>query len=92
MDNTKTWQKNSDEWVEMMHKSNERKQKRMREQGYKVEIIFTQSLEEGDPFDWIAEAMTQGHFKDKTNTIHATSVAPIDLEGDEYKWLRDARN
>ena len=58
--------------------------------GYKVEIIFTQSLDAPDPFDWVSEAMEQGNFKYKTNAVHATSVEPIDIDSDEYKWLRDA--
>ena len=43
-----------------------------------------------DPFDWITEAMDEGNFKYKTEAVHATSVEPIDIESDEYKWLRDA--
>ena len=90
VNNSKTWQKNSDEWVKMMHASNERKQKRMNQQGYKVEIIFTQPLTKEDPADWILEAVNEGKFKENTNHVHATSVSPIDLESDEYKWMSDA--
>ena len=90
VNNSKTWQKNSDEWVKMMHASNERKQKRMSQQGYKVEIIFTQPLTKEDPADWILEAVNEGKFKENTNHVHATSVSPIDLESDEYKWMSDA--
>ena len=88
--NDKRWQDNSDGWVKMMHASNERKQKRMSQQGYKVEIIFTQPLTKEDPADWILEAVNEGKFKENTNHVHATSVSPIDLESDEYKWLSDA--
>jgi len=88
--NSKRWQENSDGWVKATHASNERKQKRMNQQGYKVEIIFTQPLEQSDPADWVLEAVSEGKFKENTNSIHATSVSPIDLESDEYKWLRDA--
>ncbi len=58
--------------------------------GYKVEIIFTQDTETKDPFDWISDAINEGKFKGKTHHVHATSVTPIDLHSDEYKWLRDA--
>ena len=88
--NDKRWQDNSDGWVRSMHASNERKQKRMSQQGYKVEIVFTQPLDKDDPADWILDAVTEGKFAEFTNHIHATSVSPIDLESDEYKWLRDA--
>ena len=88
--NDKRWQDNSDGWVKMMHASNERKQKRMSQQGYKVEIIFTQPLTKEDPADWILEAVNEGKFKENTNHVHATSVSPIDLESDEYKWMSDA--
>jgi hypothetical protein len=90
--NDKRWQENSDGWVRAMHASNERKQKRMSQQGYKVEIIFTQPLTKGDPANWILKAVSEGKFKENTNHVHATSVSPIDLESDEYKWLRDATN
>ena len=62
----------------------------MSQQGYKVEIVFTQPLDKDDPADWILDAVTEGKFAEFTNHIHATSVSPIDLESDEYKWLRDA--
>jgi hypothetical protein len=88
--NDKRWQDNSDGWVRSMHASNERKQKRMSQQGYKVEIVFTQPLDKDDPADWILDAVTEGKFAEFTNHIHATSVSPIDLDSDEYKWLRDA--
>ena len=93
MTNSKRWQKNSDEWVKAMHASNEKKQRKkaMAEViGYKVEIIFTQSMKEDDPANWILDAVHEGQFKENTQSIHATSVSPIDLESDEYKWLRDA--
>ena len=92
MVNSKRWQDNSDGWVKAMHASNDRKQRRMNHQGYKVEIIFTQPLTKQDPADWILEAVSEGKFKENTNHVHATSVSPIDLESDEYKWLRDATN
>ena len=60
------------------------------EKEYKVEIIFTQPLTKEDPADWILEAVNEGKFKENTNHVHATSVSPIDLESDEYKWLSDA--
>ena len=60
------------------------------EQGYKVEITFTQPLKEQDPFEWVSEAIEEGHFKYKTNRIYATEVTPIDIESAEYKWLKDA--
>ena len=91
--NSKRWQKASDEWVKTMHESREMKEKKNKIkqiQGYKVEIIFTQPLNAPDPFDWITEAMDEGNFKYKTEAVHATSVEPIDIESDEYKWLRDA--
>jgi len=88
--NSKRWQDNSDGWVRAMHASNERKQRRMNQQGYKVEIIFTQPLTQEDPADWILDAVSEGKFKENTNHVHATSVSPIDLESDEYKWLSDA--
>ena len=91
--NSKEWQKNSDEWVKTMHESNERKQRKKEMAnlvGYKVEIIFTQDKEKADPADWILEAVSQGKFKSNTKHIHTTSVAPIDMESDDYKWLRDA--
>ena len=66
------------------------KEKRNNQQGYKVEIIFTQPLDAKDPFDWISDAIDEGEFKYKTNAIHATSVEPIDIDSDEYKWLRDS--
>ena len=93
MVNSKQWQKESDGWVKMTDENREMKEKRNKTkqlQGYKVEIIFTQSLEASDPFDWITEAMDEGNFKYKTEAVHATSVEPIDIESDEYKWLRDA--
>tara|TARA_R100000742_G_C4271698_1_gene90708 strand:+ start:24 stop:320 length:297 start_codon:yes stop_codon:yes gene_type:complete len=91
--NDKKWQKESDEWIKMTDKNREMKEKRNKNkqiQGYKVEIIFTQPLNAPDPFDWISEAMDEGNFKYKTEAVHATSVEPIDIESDEYKWLRDA--
>ena len=91
--NTARWQKASDEWVKMTEESRKRKEKAKElseQQGYKVEIIFTTPLNAVDPFNWISEAVQEGHFKYQTNTIHATSVEPIDIESDEYKWLRDA--
>ena len=91
--NDKRWQENSDGWVRAMHASNERKQRKKEMAnlvGYKVEIIFTQDKEKADPADWILEAVRQGKFKSNTKNIHTTSVAPIDMESDEYKWLRDA--
>jgi len=91
--NSKQWQKESDGWVKMIEQSNQRKQKKKElseQQGYKVEIIFTTPLNAVDPFNWIAEAVEEGHWKYQTNAIHATSVEPIDVNSDEYKWLRDA--
>ena len=93
MVNSKRWEKNSDEWVQTMHKSREMKERRKElqgQQGYKVELIFTVPLSAEDPFDWISEAVTQGQFKSQTNAIHATSVEPIDIDSDEYRWLRNA--
>ena len=43
-----------------------------------------------DPADWILDAVNEGQFKENTNHVHATLVAPIDLESDEYKWLKDS--
>ena len=91
--NDKRWQENSDGWVRAMHASNERKQRKKEMAnlvGYKVEIIFTQDKENDDPADWILDAVNEGQFKLNTKNIHTTSVAPIDMESDEYKWLRDA--
>ena len=91
--NSKQWQKNSDEWVKTMHASNEKKQKKKQMEtlvGYKVEIIFTQNMMKDDPADWILDAVNEGQFKENTNHVHATLVAPIDLESDEYKWLKDS--
>ena len=51
---------------------------------------FTQDKENDDPADWILNAVNEGQFKLNTKNIHTTSVAPIDMESDEYKWLRDA--
>ena len=93
MVNSKRWEKNSDEWIEMTNKNRKMKEirnKNRQQQGYKVEIIFTQPLDSPDPFDWVSEAMEEGNFKYKTNAIHATSVEPIDIDSEEYKWLRDA--
>ena len=90
--NSKQWQKSSDEWVKTMHASNERKQKKRQMEklvGYKVEVIFTQDITKDDPADWILEAVNEGQFKQNTNHVHATIVAPIDLESGEYKWLAD---
>ena len=91
--NSKRWEKNSDEWVQTMHKSREMKEKRkelQQQQGYKVEIIFTTPLNAVDPFNWISKAVQEGEFKYQTNAIHTTSVEPIDIDSDEYKWLRDS--
>ena len=91
--NSKQWQKNSDEWVNGMHASNERKQRKKEMAnlvGYKVEIIFTQDKLKDDPADWILDAVNEGQFKQNTNHVHATLVAPIDLESGEYKWLKDS--
>lgn len=76
-----------------MHASNEKKQRKRQMAdlvGYKVEIIFTQDKINDDPADWILDAVKEGKFKENTQYVHATSVSPIDLEGDEYKWLRDS--
>jgi len=91
--NDKRWQDNSDGWVKAMHASNEKKQRKRQMAdlvGYKVEIIFTQDKINDDPADWILDAVKEGKFKENTQYVHATSVSPIDLEGDEYKWLRDS--
>jgi hypothetical protein len=40
----------------------------------------------------VLEAAREGKFKKNTKMVHATSVAPIDLYSDEYKWLVDAKN
>lgn len=93
MVNDKRWQDNSDGWVKAMHASNEKKQRKRQMAdlvGYKVEIIFTQDKINDDPADWILDAVKEGKFKENTQYVHATSVSPIDLEGDEYKWLRDS--
>lgn len=60
--------------------------------GYKVEIIFTSDKTQQDPADWVLEAAREGKFKKNTKMVHATSVAPIDLYSDEYKWLVDAKS
>ena len=92
--NDKRWQENSDGWVKAMHASNEKKhrKKEMAKNliGYKVEIVFTQDKINDDPADWILDAVQEGKFKQNTKHVHATSVSPIDLESDEYKWLRDS--
>ena len=67
-----------------------KKKELQQQQGYKVEIIFTTPLNAVDPFNWIAKAVQEGEFKYQTNAIHATSVEPIDIDGKEYKWLRDS--
>ena len=93
MVNDKRWQDNSDGWVKAMHASNEKKQRKRKMAeliGYKVEIIFTQDMIKSDPADWILDAVQEGKFKENTQNVHATSVTPIDLESDEYKWLRDS--
>ena len=71
-------------------KMKEQKNKLNEQQGYKVEIIFTTPLNAVDPFDWISKAVQEGEFKYQTNAIHTTSVEPIDIHSNEYKWLRDS--
>ena len=91
--NTKRWQKASDEWVKTMNESRKMKEQKKKlegQQGYKVEIIFTTTLNAVDPFNWISKAVQEGEFKYQTNAIHTTSVEPIDIESEEYKWLRDS--
>ena len=88
--NNKRWQKESDEWVKTMHASNERKQRNKEMSkvvGYKVEIIFTQDKTKDDPFEWLLEAVEEGKFKKHTHHVHATSVEPIDIDSEEYRWL-----
>ena len=76
-----------------MHESRKMKEQKKQlemQQGYKVEIIFTTPLNAVDPFNWISKAGQEGEFKYQTNAIHTTSVEPIDIHSDEYKWLRDS--
>ena len=76
-----------------MHESRKMKEQKKQlemQQGYKVEIIFTTPLHAVAPFNWISKAVQEGEFKYQTNAIHTTSVEPIDIHSDEYKWLRDS--
>ena len=76
-----------------MHESRKMKEQKKKlegQQAYKVEIIFTTPLNAVDPFNWISKAVQEGEFKYQTNAIHTTSVEPIDIESEEYKWLRDS--
>ena len=49
-------------------------------QTYEIKIIFDADVEDGDPKDWLPEALEEGHFKYKTQKIFSTEVKPIDKE------------
>ena len=90
MVNSKRWQENSDGWVKAMTKSKEQKEQMERLDAYEIKITLTQDRKEGDPFDWIQEALEQSLFKEKAVMILATDVTPLDIWSDENKWMRDA--
>jgi len=88
--NDKRWQDNSDGWVKAMTKSKEQKERMERLDAYEIKITLTQDRKEGDPFDWIQEALEHSLFKEKAVVILATDVTPLDIWSDENKWMRDA--
>ena len=61
----------------------------MIKQTYKVTITFDSDVEDGDPKDWLPEALEDSWFKFKTDKIYSTEIEPIDIEGTEYKWIKD---
>jgi hypothetical protein len=58
-------------------------------QTYKITITFDADVKDGDPKDWLPEALEEGHFKYKTHTIFGTEVEPIDKEDPANKWIKD---
>jgi len=89
MINDKRWQDSSDGWVKTMNESKERKEQMERLEAYEVVITFTQDIKEGDPFDWIQDALDNSDFSKKAVKILATDVTPLDIWSDENKWMRD---
>jgi len=61
----------------------------MKTQTYEIKIIFDADVEDGDPKDWLPEALEEGHFKYKTQKIFSTEVKPIDKEDPMNKWIKD---
>jgi len=58
-------------------------------QTYEIKIIFDADVEDGDPKDWLPEALEEGYFKYKTQKIFSTEVKPIDKEDPMNKWIKD---
>jgi len=58
-------------------------------QTYKVTITFDSDVKDGDPKDWLPDALEEGWFKYKTDKIYGTEVTPIDIENPLNKWIKD---
>ena len=61
----------------------------MIKQTYEIKITFDADVEDGDPKDWLPEALEEGNFKYKTHKIFGTEVTPIDKEDPANKWIKD---
>jgi hypothetical protein len=59
-------------------------------QTYEIKLIFDADVEDGDPKDWLPEALEEGNFKYKTNKIFGTEITPLDIESPENKWIKDS--
>jgi len=58
-------------------------------QTYRITVVFDADVNQGDPKDWLREALDKGDFKHRTTRIFSTSVEPIDKESPENNWIKD---
>jgi hypothetical protein len=58
-------------------------------QDYIITVAFSADVKDGDPKDWLPQALREGNFKYKTNKIYSTEVEPIDRSNPKWKFLDD---